>query len=81
MIFFSQAGHNRHEDICESYELAAEKVLPEFLERDASLETERARRREEINEKALARKEASAETAPPRDEEYEIKAPGAGSVF
>jgi alkanesulfonate monooxygenase SsuD/methylene tetrahydromethanopterin reductase-like flavin-dependent oxidoreductase (luciferase family) len=81
VIFFSQAGHNRHEDICESYELTAEKVLPEFLERDAALEDERSRRREDINEKALARKQAAPETAPPHDEKYEIKAPGAGTVF
>ena len=33
LIFVSQAGRNRHEDICESMELFAREVLPEFAER------------------------------------------------
>ena len=33
LIFVSQAGRNRHEDICESMELFAREVMPEFHER------------------------------------------------
>lgn len=33
LIFVSQAGRNRHEHICESLELFAAEVLPEFAER------------------------------------------------
>ncbi len=33
LIFVSQAGRNRHEDICESMELFAREVMPEFAER------------------------------------------------
>ena len=33
LIFISQAGRNRHEDICESMELFAREVMPEFHER------------------------------------------------
>ena len=35
VIFIQQGGRNRHEHICESLELFAEEVLPEFRERDA----------------------------------------------
>lgn len=81
VIFFSQAGHNRHEDICESYELFAKEVMPEFLERDEKQADTRRRRVEEINEKALARKEAIAKEPPPLDEDYKIDAPAVGSFF
>src|SRR6185503_20626399 len=32
-IFIQQGGNNRHEHICESLELFADRVLPEFQER------------------------------------------------
>jgi alkanesulfonate monooxygenase SsuD/methylene tetrahydromethanopterin reductase-like flavin-dependent oxidoreductase (luciferase family) len=56
VIFVSQAGKNRHEDIMESLELFGTQVLPEFAERDAQREAEKAKRMEPIIEKALARK-------------------------
>ena len=34
VVFISQAGNNRHEDICSSLSLFAEKVMPEFKERE-----------------------------------------------
>ncbi|MGH9111838.1 MAG: LLM class flavin-dependent oxidoreductase, partial [Acidimicrobiales bacterium] len=34
VIFVSQAGRNRHEHICESLELFAREVMPEFAERE-----------------------------------------------
>jgi alkanesulfonate monooxygenase SsuD/methylene tetrahydromethanopterin reductase-like flavin-dependent oxidoreductase (luciferase family) len=81
VVFFSQAGHNQHEDICESYELAAKEVFPEFLERDEANADARRAKVEEINEKALARAEAAGSKAPDLDESYTIDAPAAGSVF
>ncbi len=56
LILVSQAGKNKHEDIMESLELFAEKVLPEFKERDEKLQAEKAKRMEPIIEKVLARK-------------------------
>lgn len=35
VILLNQAGKNKHEDICESLELFAAEVMPEFHERDA----------------------------------------------
>ena len=43
VTFIQQAGRNRHEHICESLELFAEEVMPEFKER----EEERERRKME----------------------------------
>jgi alkanesulfonate monooxygenase SsuD/methylene tetrahydromethanopterin reductase-like flavin-dependent oxidoreductase (luciferase family) len=57
VIFIQQGGKNRHEHICESLELFAAKVLPDF--RDRAEERER-RKREELAphvERALARKQ------------------------
>jgi alkanesulfonate monooxygenase SsuD/methylene tetrahydromethanopterin reductase-like flavin-dependent oxidoreductase (luciferase family) len=56
VIFVSQAGKNRHEDIMESLELFGTEVLPEFAERDAATEVEKAKRMEPVIEKALARR-------------------------
>ena len=47
LIFVSQAGRNRHEDICESMELFAREVMPEFAERAPARE---ARKRERYAE-------------------------------
>ncbi len=44
VVFIQQAGMNRHEDICESLELFADKVLPDFKARDAE-HTERKNER------------------------------------
>ncbi len=57
MIFLQQAGHNRHEEICESLELFAAEVLPEFAAAARSA-TRRSKRAElaPLIEAALARK-------------------------
>jgi alkanesulfonate monooxygenase SsuD/methylene tetrahydromethanopterin reductase-like flavin-dependent oxidoreductase (luciferase family) len=57
-IFIQQGGRNRHEDICESLELFAADVMPEFAERQA--ERERAKREAlaPYVEAAMARKQA-----------------------
>jgi alkanesulfonate monooxygenase SsuD/methylene tetrahydromethanopterin reductase-like flavin-dependent oxidoreductase (luciferase family) len=57
VIFLQQGGKNRHEHICESLELFADEVLPEFAE---DREVRLARKEEELApyiEQALARKE------------------------
>ena len=36
VVFIQQAGMNRHEDICESLELFADKILPDFKKRNAT---------------------------------------------
>ncbi len=38
LIFISQAGRNRHEDICESMELFAREVMGEFHDRAEKME-------------------------------------------
>ena len=57
-IFIQQGGKNRHEHICESLELFARDVMPEFKERDAARQ---ARKLEELApyiEAAFERKKA-----------------------
>jgi len=60
LIFVSQAGRNRHEDICESLELLARTVLPEFRDRAEASENDKAARLAPAVEAALARR------SPPR---------------
>ena len=57
-IFIQQGGRNRHEHICESMELFATAVMPEFAERQA--ERERAKREAlaPYVEAAMTRKQA-----------------------
>jgi alkanesulfonate monooxygenase SsuD/methylene tetrahydromethanopterin reductase-like flavin-dependent oxidoreductase (luciferase family)/putative sterol carrier protein len=71
-IFISQAGRNRHEDICESLELFGKKVLPRFAERREAREEEKRKRLEEACELALTRR------SPPRkaDPDYTITPQG-----
>ena len=45
VIFLQQAGHNRHDHICEALELFAAEVMPEFNARAAARE---ARKKEEL---------------------------------
>jgi alkanesulfonate monooxygenase SsuD/methylene tetrahydromethanopterin reductase-like flavin-dependent oxidoreductase (luciferase family) len=77
VVFFSQAGQNTHEDICESYELFAKEVLPEFRERDEKTEAKKKQQAEELTEKGLARKESN---VPELDPEYTIDAPMVGRM-
>ena len=44
LIFVMQAGRNRHEHICESIELFASEVLPEFAQRADEADAQRAER-------------------------------------
>jgi len=56
VIFLQQAGKNRHVEICESLELFAAEVLPEFAAEAEAREHEKARTLAPFVEAALARK-------------------------
>ncbi|MEY2476426.1 MAG: hypothetical protein QOG87_1741 [Actinomycetota bacterium] len=61
VIFVSQAGRNQHAHICESMELFAREVMPEFHAGEAEREAEKLERLAPAMEAALARR------PPPRD--------------
>jgi alkanesulfonate monooxygenase SsuD/methylene tetrahydromethanopterin reductase-like flavin-dependent oxidoreductase (luciferase family) len=61
VIFVSQAGRNRHEHICESLELFAAEVLPDFAEHEDEREKAKLERLAPAIETALARR------SPPRE--------------
>ena len=71
VILVSQAGRNRHEDICESLELFGREVLPEFAERDEPAQRAKAARLAPVLERALARKERP---PAPVDDAYHVRA-------
>jgi alkanesulfonate monooxygenase SsuD/methylene tetrahydromethanopterin reductase-like flavin-dependent oxidoreductase (luciferase family) len=56
VIFVSQAGPNRHEHICESLQLFAERVMPRFADGREEREAAKAERLAEGVEQALARR-------------------------
>jgi alkanesulfonate monooxygenase SsuD/methylene tetrahydromethanopterin reductase-like flavin-dependent oxidoreductase (luciferase family) len=57
VIFIQQGGKNRHEHICESLELFAAEVMPEFKERAAEREREKQDELAPYLEQALERKQ------------------------
>jgi alkanesulfonate monooxygenase SsuD/methylene tetrahydromethanopterin reductase-like flavin-dependent oxidoreductase (luciferase family) len=57
VIFVGQAGNNKHEHICESLELFAKEVMPEFHENEEQREKEKLERLGPAMEAALARRE------------------------
>ena len=56
VIFVSQAGKNRHDHICESLEVFAEEVMPEFAEQAQEREAAKRERLAPAVEAALARR-------------------------
>ena len=58
VVFIQQAGANRHEDIMESLELFAERVLPDFKARDTAHVAKKNERFAEATERAEGRKPA-----------------------
>jgi hypothetical protein len=56
VIFMQQAGRNKHAHICESLELLAAEVMPEFKRDVESREAEKASKLAPYIEAALARK-------------------------
>ncbi len=71
VVFISQAGNNKHEDICSSLNLFAEKVLPEFKDREEKRVRDKAERMAPIVEKVMKRKK---EPAVPKAESTVIQA-------
>jgi alkanesulfonate monooxygenase SsuD/methylene tetrahydromethanopterin reductase-like flavin-dependent oxidoreductase (luciferase family) len=65
LIFVSQAGRNRHEDICESMELFAREVLPEFAERADEVDRAKDERLAGVKAAALARRQPPRTLAEP----------------
>ena len=57
VIFVSQAGRNRHPDICESLELFASEVMGEFVDGREEREARKAERLADAVAAALARRE------------------------
>lgn len=57
VTFIQQAGMNKHEHICESLELFAAEVMPEFKERHAAKEAKKQRQLAPYIEAAMARKD------------------------
>jgi alkanesulfonate monooxygenase SsuD/methylene tetrahydromethanopterin reductase-like flavin-dependent oxidoreductase (luciferase family) len=72
LILSCAAGRNRHEHIMETLELLGSDILPEFIERDARAQQEKAERLAPVIEAVRARKPAS--DHPPVDPGYEIPA-------
>jgi alkanesulfonate monooxygenase SsuD/methylene tetrahydromethanopterin reductase-like flavin-dependent oxidoreductase (luciferase family) len=56
VIFIQQGGRNRHEHICESLELFADKVMPEFKERTDARQSAKMEELAPYLEKAMERK-------------------------
>jgi len=71
VIFVSQAGRNRHDHICESMELFAKEVMPEFAERDPGLVSTKQERLAPAISAALARREGPRSVDP----DYRIPPP------
>jgi alkanesulfonate monooxygenase SsuD/methylene tetrahydromethanopterin reductase-like flavin-dependent oxidoreductase (luciferase family) len=74
VIFAGQAGRNRHEHVCESLELFAREVMPEFQERDEAHRRRSAERLAPAVEAALARRE------PPRTASADFVIPNAAQM-
>ena len=64
LIFVMQAGRNRHEHICESIELFASEVMPEFAQRADEADAQRAERFAPAIEAALGAPRAAARGRP-----------------
>ena len=74
VVFIQQGGRNRHEHICESLELFAAKVMPEFKENEAERQREKLEELAPYLEKAMERKQRMRELAD--DEIPDVKAYG-----
>jgi alkanesulfonate monooxygenase SsuD/methylene tetrahydromethanopterin reductase-like flavin-dependent oxidoreductase (luciferase family) len=57
VTFIQQAGMNKHEHICESLEIFAKEVMPEFKEREEERETKKDAELAPYIEAAMARKQ------------------------
>jgi hypothetical protein len=78
VMFVQQSGANRHEHICESLEIFAGQVMPEFKEREQARAVRKQRELAPFIEAALARKPRMAPVLDadiPRVEAFGRKAP------
>jgi len=57
VIFIQQGGRNRHDHICESLELFARRVMPDFAAKEDERERSKRERLAPAIERALARKQ------------------------
>jgi alkanesulfonate monooxygenase SsuD/methylene tetrahydromethanopterin reductase-like flavin-dependent oxidoreductase (luciferase family) len=64
VVFIQQAGRNQHEHICESLELFAREVMPEFVEGEEAREAQKFERLAPHLEAAMARKPRRTALAP-----------------
>ena len=64
LIFISQAGRNRHDHVCESLELFAKEVMPEFVENEEEREKQKFERLAPAIDAALARREGPRQAPP-----------------
>ncbi len=71
VIFIQQGGKNRHEHICESLELFADRVMPEFKERSDEREKAKMERLAPHLEEAMQRKRLMEPLADPDIPEME----------
>jgi alkanesulfonate monooxygenase SsuD/methylene tetrahydromethanopterin reductase-like flavin-dependent oxidoreductase (luciferase family) len=74
VVFIQQGGRNRHEHICQSLELFAERVMPEFKEKEAERERKKREELAPYIEQAMKRKQWM--QALPDDQIPDIKAYG-----
>ena len=56
VVFIQQAGRNKHEDICSSLELFAEKIMPEFESEHSKREAQKMAELQPYIDAAFARK-------------------------
>jgi alkanesulfonate monooxygenase SsuD/methylene tetrahydromethanopterin reductase-like flavin-dependent oxidoreductase (luciferase family) len=70
VIFIQQGGNNRHEHICESLELFASDVMPQFKEGEQERQREKLERLAPALEKAMERKQLMAPLADSEIPEY-----------
>jgi hypothetical protein len=80
VMFIQQSGGNRHEHICQSLEIFASQVMPEFKERDRVRQADKERELTPFVEAALARKPRMAPVSDdqiPLVEAFGRKAPSA----
>ncbi len=64
VIFVSQAGNNRHDHICESLEVFAQEVMPEFATHAEERDADKLARLAPAMEAALARRPPARQAAP-----------------
>jgi hypothetical protein len=68
LVFLQQCGKNKHEDVCESLELFAKELMPEFRDGEEERQAKKMRDLEPYIEAAFKRKEDQRPLRMPDDE-------------